>query len=225
MEKNKILYEADIEFFQQRLQDWFTQNGRNFPWRSESATNYELIISEIFLQRTKAETVANFLPNFLEQYSSWYELGNASEYDLQNVLTPLGLYKQRGSRLFKLAQEIKARKGEFPNDRNEVQEMSMMGQYLTNAYELYILNKKSPLLDVNMTRVLERFFGNRKLSDIRHDPYLQTLSYRVVNVDNSKQLNWAILDFASAICKSRRPKCNECVISSKCKYYAVNKNL
>lgn len=54
--------------------------------------------------------------------------------------------------------------------------MPMMGQYITNAFELYILNilkKKSPLLDVNMARLLERFFGERKLADIRHDPYFR----------------------------------------------------
>ncbi len=85
----------------------------------------------------------------------------------------------------------------------------MMGQYITNAFELYILKKQSPLLDINMARLLERFFGKRQLVDIRHDPYLQTLAYRVVNIENSKELNWAILDFAALICKRNKPLCNK----------------
>ena len=223
MDKVEFTYESDIEYFQEKLLDWFLGNGRTFLWRNKSATNYELIISEVFLQRTKAETVSKFLPDFLKKYSSWKQLGDATELELQEITKPLGLYKQRGSRLYKLAQDLKRRKGRFPKERNQVAEMPMMGQYITNAFELYILKKKSPLLDVNMARLLERFFGERKLADIRHDPYLQTLAYRVVNIDKSKELNWAILDYASLICKKTKPLCFQCSLNSKCKHFAVSK--
>lgn len=223
MNKVKFIYESDIEYFQDKLLEWYRVNGRNFLWRNKSATNYELIISEVFLQRTKAETVSKFLPDFLKKYSSWKQLGEATELDLQEITKPLGLYKQRGSRLYKLAQELKRRKGRFPNERNQVAEIPMMGQYITNAFELYVLKKKSPLLDVNMARLLERFFGERKLADIRHDPYLQTLAYRVINIEESKVLNWAILDYASLICKKIKPLCFQCLLNSKCKHFVVSK--
>ena len=104
-----------------------------FPWRNPSATNYERIISEILLQRTKAETVSKFFPMFIKKYPSWKKLGDTFEEELKETLKPLGLYNQRGNRLYKLAQEMKKRNGQFPNDKNEVEEMSMMGQYITNA--------------------------------------------------------------------------------------------
>jgi A/G-specific adenine glycosylase len=217
-ENINIIDESKIEFFQNELLNWFVENGRDFTWRMKSATNYEFIISEVFLQRTKAETVANFLPEFIKRYPSWKTLGEASELELQTILKPIGLFKQRGSRLYKLAQELKLRNGIFPSNRNEVEEIPMMGQYITNAFELYVLKKKSPLLDVNMARILERFFGKRKLADIRHDPYLQTLAYRVVNVEKSKELNWAILDFATLVCKTSQPACDSCCIYKKCNY-------
>ncbi len=223
MDKVEFIYESDIEYFQEKLLVWYQNNGRTFLWRNKSATNYELIISEVFLQRTKAETVSKFLPDFLKTYPSWKQLGEATEIELQEITKPLGLYKQRGSRIYKLAQELKKRKGRFPKERNQVAEMPMMGQYITNAFELYILKKKSPLLDVNMARLLERFFGERKLADIRHDPYLQTLAYRVVNNKKSKELNWAILDYASLICKKIKPLCFQCVLNSKCKHIVVSK--
>lgn len=222
MNKVDFIYESDIEYFQEKLLDWFQENGRTFLWRNKSATNYELIISEVFLQRTKAETVSKFLPNFFKKYSSWRQLGDATELELQEITKPLGLYKQRGSRLYKLAQELKRRKGRFPIERNQVAELPMMGQYITNAFELYILKKKSPLLDVNMARLLERFFGERKLADIRYDPYLQTLAYRIVDVKEPKILNWAILDYASLICKKNLPHCEGCKLCQSCHYYAVN---
>lgn len=173
--------EDQIKNFQDKILKWFEENGRHFPWRNKSATNYQLIISEVLLQRTKAETVSKFFTIFIKKYPSWKQLASATEIELQQVLWPLGLYNQRGSRLYKLAQEMKRRNGRFPNNRADVEEIPMMGQYITNAYDLFILKRSSPLLDVNMARVLERYFGSRKMADIRFDPYLQNLSIKVVN--------------------------------------------
>jgi A/G-specific adenine glycosylase len=222
-ENVKVIDEEKIHYFQNELLNWYEKNGRDFPWRQKSASNYELIISEIFLQRTKAETVAKFLPNFLKKYHNWEKLSKATEFELQADLEQIGLQKQRGSRLFKLAQTLKARNGVFPETRNEIEEIPMMGQYITNAYELYILKKKRPLLDVNMARLLERFFGKRQMVDIRYDPYLQTLAYRIVNIDWPININWAVLDFAAIVCKKKKPVCHRCPLCQKCNYFIQEK--
>lgn len=206
---------SDIKYFQKIILEWYSKNGRDFVWRKKTITNYEIIIAEIFLQRTKAETVNKFLPYFYEKYPNWKQLGEATEIDLQTTLRPLGLYNQRGTRLYKLAQEIKKRNGIFPRRREVVEELPMMGQYITNAFELYILNKPAPLLDVNMARVLERYFRPRELSDIRYDPFLQNLASEVVKNSYSKEINWAVLDLASIVCTSK-PKCLECPLKIKC---------
>lgn len=216
-----FIYESDIKYFQQKILKWYLEYGRDFPWRKENASNYELIISEIFLQRTRAVTVAGFLPIFLNKYPTWEELMNATEKQIQKFIKPLGLYRQRGSKIYKLVQELKQRNLNLPTERNQLEELPMFGQYITNAFELYIMKKRSPLLDINMARLLERFFGKRKRTNIQHDPYLQTLAYRVVDVKKSKELNWGILDFASLVCKKRNQDCYNCVIIRKCKYYKL----
>jgi A/G-specific adenine glycosylase len=207
-----------IKFFQDQILEWYEKNERKFPWRNKSATIYERIISEVLLQRTKAETVAKYFPIFIKKYPSWIQLGNASEQDLQEILKPLGLYKQRASRLHMLAQELKKRNGAFPKERSQVEEFPMMGQYITNAYAIFILKKPAPLLDGNMARVLERFFGSRKLADIRYDSYLQVLSQRIVEIIQIKEINWSILDYSALICIKNKPKCKICIFASKCKY-------
>jgi A/G-specific adenine glycosylase len=208
----------NIKYFQEKLLDWYKENGRYFPWRKKSASNYELIISEVLLQRTKAETVAKFFPKFLKKFPSWKQLSFASEAELQLALLPIGLFRQRGTRLFKLAQEIKIRNGKFPSSRAEVEDIPMMGQYIANAYELFILKHPSPLLDVNMARVLERYFGKRKLTDIRYDPYIQILAHEVIKHEKTKEINWAILDYGAIICYKNQPNCDKCKLNDRCKY-------
>lgn len=215
----KNVNEAVIKNFQEILLSWFKTNRRQFPWRKNKLTSYHVIISEILLQRTKAETVAKFLPSFIKKYPSWRKLGYASEEELEDALKPLGLHIQKANRLYKLSQAMKKRNGRFPKSRSEFEKLPMIGPYIANAYELFICDKNLPLLDVNMARVLERYFGPRKLSDIRDDPYLQDLAHKVVNIKQSKEINWAILDYAQLVCKARKPKCDICKLSLSCRYY------
>lgn len=208
-----------ITFFQQIMLDWFAKNGRNFRWRNKGLTHYQYVIAEVLLQRTKAETVAKFYDNFLSDFHNWKSLANANQELLENYLRPIGLYRQRSRRLIKLAEEMVKRNGRLPKDRTELESIPFMGQYIANAVELVIFNQSSPLLDVNMARVLERFFGPRKMADIRYDTYLQNLSKKIVDHEDSKKLNWGVLDFAAHTCTANNPKCLNCPLKIKCKYF------
>jgi A/G-specific adenine glycosylase len=182
-------------------------------------------MAEVLLQRTKAETVAKFYPRILKKYPNWKILATAAMEDLEVDLKPLGLYKQRALRVFKLAGEMKKRNGRLPKNYEEIKTIPMFGQYIANAVMLLVYEKPYPLLDVNMSRVLERFFGPRDMSDIRYDPYLQDLASRIIDVPEPNVINWAILDFAAAVCKARNPACKECVLNWQCKFYRENRKV
>lgn len=208
-----------IKFFQEELLKWYKANGRKFLWRKKGLTHYQYIIAEVLLQRTKAETVAKFYPSFIKDFPNWKALANADIQKLEDYLKPVGLYRQRSKRLILLAKEMVKRNGRLPNEREDLESIPFMGQYIANAVELVIFNQASPLVDVNMARVLERFFGPRKMADIRYDPYLQELSYKIVEHENAKEINWAILDFAAITCKVKKPNCEKCIFKEKCSYY------
>jgi A/G-specific adenine glycosylase len=106
----------------------------------------------------------------------------------------------------------------LPVNREDLEKVPVMGQYIANAVELLIYQRAKPLLDVNMARVLERYFGPRQKVDIRFDSYLQTLAHDIVKHDKSKKISWAILDFAAIICQARMPKCAMCLLSDNCRF-------
>jgi A/G-specific adenine glycosylase len=116
------------------------------------------------------------------------------------------------------------RRGVFPRRREEIEKLPNIGQYIANAILLLCHGEPQPLLDVNMARVLERFFGPRTLADIRYDPYLQSLAKAVVNSSDPVLINWAILDHATLICRISGPLCSGCPLSSKCKFAKANKS-
>lgn len=217
--------ENNIKELQEKLIEWDMSNGRKFPWRNKGLTNYQIIIAETLLQRTKAETVAKFYGQFIMNFQNWESLANSNLKTLEEYLKPIGLYRQRAKRLQNLSIEMVKRKGKLPKNRKDLESIPFLGQYIANSIELIIFKLPSPLIDVNMVRLLERYFGERKMADIRYDPYLQKLCYKVVNHPDSKKINWAILDFAALVCKARKPLCSICPISVKCKYFMKLKNM
>jgi len=217
-----VKLEVDLRFFKRYIIYWHRTNDRKFPWRRSRVTQYQKIIAELLLQRTKAETVASFYPRFINRFPNWKTLAAASEHEIQEIIKPIGLWKRRSTSLKKLAIVMHERNGRFPKIREDIDKLPGVGQYIANSIELLCHKKAMPLLDVNMARVLERFFGPRKLADIRYDPYLQELAYKVVETKEPIKMNWAILDFAALVCKSRKPLCSDCPIASHCKYYIQN---
>jgi A/G-specific adenine glycosylase len=211
--------EERINEFRQDLIKWFREHGRHFLWRNKSATLYQRIIAEVLLQRTQAGTAGRFLPRFLSTYPSWKRLSQATEQELMEYLKPIGLWRQRASVLTRLASEMVSRKGRFPNQREEIEELPGIGQYIASAVLLFQSGERQPLLDSNMARLLERYFGPRKLVDIRYDPYLQTLSRKVLQEGDPIELNWAMLDHAALICILKRPLCISCPLNQNCRFF------
>jgi A/G-specific adenine glycosylase len=206
-------------WFRKKLEKWFKLNRRRFPWRNKSASKYQLIITEVLLQRTQAETVSRFYPQFIKKFPSWKVLAKAKKKDLQNFLKPIGLWRQRANAIKNLSTEMAKRNGRFPKTREEIEKIPAVGQYIANAVLMFCHEQPQPLLDVNMARVLERFFGPRKLADIRYDPYLQKLVRDVLPKRRFREFNWAILDFASLVCKPQKPLCCECCLNQRCRYF------
>lgn len=207
-----------IARFRADLLRWFEKHGRKFPWRKSTASKYELIITEVLLQRTRAETVATFFPRFVRGFPSWRKLSSASIAQLEDYLRPIGLWRRRAISFQSLAREMAKRNGCFPKERVDIEALPGVGQYIANAVLMFCHGIPQPLLDANLARVLERVFGPRKLADIRYDPYLQDLAKKVVDCEYAKKVNWAILDLAANVCLKKKPRCSECPLASVCKY-------
>lgn len=200
-----------------RLEIWFQLQGRSFPWRTKSATNYHKVVCEILLQRTRAETVSSVYHEFFKIFPGWKKIANTSTSKIEKHLKPLGLWKRRSRSLHYLAKALQKTQGKFPPNREEIDRLPAVGQYVGNSIELFIHGRPLPLLDVNMSRIIERYFRPRKLADIRHDPWLQDLAKTIITLGKDPvKLNWSMLDLGGTICVPRKPRCDLCPIRRGC---------
>ena len=207
-----------VPWFREQVLIWSQSNKRSFPWREANRTPYEIVVAEILLQRTPASSVAKIYPLFLDCYPSWASLSQATKEELEASIKNLGLSRLKAEIFRNLCQAIEEGKGTIPVTRSELEQIKGVGQYTASALLTIIHGQREPLVDVNMARVLGRFFGRRIPSDVRDDPYLHILSRYIVNTKDCLQINWAILDLSALICKFTRPLCQECPLKTRCHY-------
>ena len=209
-----------VSWFRRRLRGWFKKNRRHFPWRDPERSLYEILVAEIMLRQTKAGTVAQIYPLFLAKYPDFSHLSKAPIEDLQEAIKPLGLWRQKAAVFLEVAQAVLENDGQLPSSRKELESLMHIGQYISSVILTTFHGKAEPFIDVNTARVVDRFFGPRKLVDIRYDPYLKAISSLIVkNPRESLTLNWAILDFAALVCKAIKPLCPTCPMKSNCLYF------
>jgi A/G-specific adenine glycosylase len=207
-----------ISWLRGRLLSWFARNGRSFPWREPVRVPYEVVVAEILLQRTTAAGVARAYPGFVDRYPSWASLEQAPLEDLENVLRPLGLWRQKALAFQHLARSIEGRGGVVPRTRTELERLPGIGPYTASAVLAIVYGRAEPLFDVNMARLLGRFLGSLERTEASPRRTLHALALRLVSSKRSLEVNWAALDFGARVCKARRPLCQECPLRTRCAY-------
>jgi A/G-specific adenine glycosylase len=207
-----------ISWLRGRLLSWFARNGRSFPWREPTRTPYEVVVTEILLQRTTAVAVARAYVGFLKCYPSWIALAQSPLVDLENALRPLGLWRQKALAFKQLAQSIELNGGIVPGTRKELERLPGIGPYTASAVLAIVYGRAEPLLDVNMARLLGRFLGPPEGLEAKPKRMLHALALRLVRSKRALEVNWAVLDFGALVCRARRPLCPECPLRARCQY-------
>ena len=209
-----------VNKYRKLLLTWYQLNRRNFPWRREIG-DYHIIVTEILLQQTKAERVANYYSTFFHKYPSWEKLYYNAKTKIEKDLKPLGLQKQRAKRLKDLSSTVGPRGPTTEQLRNNKDSFPSIGFYISRCIDVFIFNKKKAVIDTNINRILNRNFGKREKVDYRYDLELHQVADKLVPRNNPKEFNWAWLDLGALICKPKTPRCTDCPINSFCMKYNV----
>ena len=200
-----------------RLLDWFEKHGRHdLPWQRK-ATPYRVWISEIMLQQTQVVTVIPYFERFIKTFPDVEALANAT---LDNVLhhwTGLGYYA-RARNLHKAAKIItKEAKGHFPSSLDDLIALpgigcSTAGAILSLAYE-----KREPILDGNVKRVLSRYHGVEGWPGKKKiEAELWSYAESHTPTESVRDYTQAIMDLGATVCIRRHPHCDACPLTKGC---------
>ena len=201
------------------LLEWYAAQGRDLPWR-RTHDPYAILVSEIMLQQTRAQTVIPYYEKFLERFPTARDLAEAAETEVLRRWSGLGYYRRARS-LHGIARETVARyAGRLPDDGAALQRLSGIGRYTAGAILAFAHSKDAALVDTNVRRVLGRvFLGPRRLKRLRGEKVMWDLAESLIPAGRAYDYNQALMDFGATRCTARKPRCPRCPMKAFCRSY------
>lgn len=199
--------------------NWFRKHGRDFPWRKKGTTPYAFLITEMLLRQTRASHVVKVWEPFLRDYPDPMSLVNASRSELEARLKVLGFGKQRAEALQAAANWlIENHNGKVPDKLEDLLIIPHIGNYSARAILCFAFGHRIEIVDTNVLRLFSRYFGIHLKPDIRRAPQAWEIARGILPKEKQKsqQHNYGLLDFTADICKSGRPRCEICPVSTSC---------
>lgn len=147
----------------------------------------------------------------------------ATVSELEDLLRPLGFFF-RAARLHQTAQIIaKEYGGKVPDSELKLLELPGVGRYTARAICASVFNQPLAILDTNVARILERFFGLRGERVKSRCKLLWQAAELTAPPSKVGQWNLTLLDLGALVCTARKPNCTSCPLAKKCSWYAMNR--
>lgn len=178
-------------------------------------------MAEFLLQKTNASTVAPIYQAFLSQYPTPNALAAAPVEKVTSLLQPLGL-SFRADRLLQSVQVIlEDYGGDVPRKEAELLALPGVGKYTARAICTSAFGQPLAVLDTNVARILERFFGLQGGRVKSRCKILWSAAERAAPDTEVGKWNLTLLDFGAAVCTAKNPHCAECPLRQQCEYQTL----
>ena len=184
---------------QELLLAWYSQNGRDLPWR-HTHDPYAILVSEVMLQQTQVSRVVPRYLAWLERWPNAAALAAATPAEVIEAWSGLG-YNRRAVNLHRCAQAVVGARWVPSRSSRSCARCLGIGPYTAAAIACFAFGDQVAAPDVNARRVLGRAFG---------DPDLPPPPGRAY------EWNQALFDLGSGICIARRPRCQLCPLAAGC---------
>ncbi|KAL0581509.1 hypothetical protein V5O48_000567 [Marasmius crinis-equi] len=228
---------------QDALLKWYytVRDSRGMPWRKpynptltpkeRAQRAYEVWISEIMLQQTQVATVIPYYNAWMEKFPTIEHLAMSCIEDVNALWKGLGYYS-RASRLLAGAQKaVKEYGARLPDNAKDMEaNIPGIGRYSAGAICSIAYGERVPVLDGNVHRLLSRMLALH--ASPKSKPTLDILwsaadamvrgsdLAHASNDDLSKKypgdINQALIELGSTVCKVRDPSCSTCPLRSWC---------
>jgi len=198
-----IMGKIERDEFRDKLLEWYEKGGRSFYWRENKLTPFKVLVLEMLLKRTKAETVDNMAKEVLNKLSSPEKTLNKQEEEIKELIRPLGLYNRRSKNIRNVCRSlIENFDGEVPETRNDLLSVNGIGNYIADAILCFSFEKPVMVLDTNTAKVAKFYFNLKVPDDLRQDQKIKGLMEPLVPEDHPRKFNWALIDIGSEIKKT-----------------------
>lgn len=171
------------------------------------------------LQQTQVARVIDRYRDFLQRFPTLDDVAAAPPTRVLEAWEGLGYYA-RARNLHRLAQHVaQERGGAFPSDPAELQRLPGVGAYTAGAVASFAFERRAPLVDTNVARVLRRVFAPRiQPKTAAGERAVWTLAERALPRGGRTAWvhNQGVMELGALVCTARITCCGACPVRGIC---------
>lgn len=184
-----------------------------YPWRESQG--YPLAVAEILLQKTRGDAIEGVWRRVVTGYPAPSDLARARRAQLEKIVAPLGLGRQRASRLRLMARDWDEIRAGGP--------VRGLGPYGLAMVRLSMgLRASTVPVDGNIARVVTRVHGwEFERGEPRKKPQVREAVDQLIRRRTSGRATealYALVDLGAIVCKPRSPDCHLCPLERRCEF-------
>ena len=178
--------------------------------------DYELVIAVMLSAQTTDKSVNAVTPILFKKYPTLDALYNAPLEDIEEIIKPIGLYKNKAKNLKGIVQDLVDRfNGVVPSDKEQLMTLPGVGNKTAGVIRAEIFQIPDLPVDTHILRISKRL-NLAKKDDEPID--VERKLKKIIPEERWIKSHHQLIHFGRYYCIARSPKCESCKISDMCIY-------
>ena len=178
--------------------------------------DYELLIATVLSAQCTDKRVNEVTKVLFAKYNL-AGLKNADIKDIEAIIRPCGSHTKKAQYIKTIATRlIDDYNGTVPNNREYLESLPGVGRKTCNVVLSNIYDVPAIAVDTHVSRVSKRLGLAKEDDDVL---VIEQKLMKKFPKDKWSRLHHQFVLFGRYHCTARNPKCNDCLLKSKCKYY------
>lgn len=174
-----------------------------------------LIATRLSAQCTDAR-VNIITPVLFDKYKTLEDFISADENDVQKIIYSCGFYRQKSRDIIGLAKMIKQRfNGRVPDTIEDLTTLPGVGRKTANLIMGDVYKKPAVVADTHLIRISNRL----GLVDTKDPLKVELQLKKLLPPEESNDFCHRCVLHGRAVCDSRKPKCENCVMKGFCLFF------
>ena len=182
-------------------------------------TPFEMLVAVILSAQCTDERVNKTTPDIFKKYNTPEDFANMDLALLENLIHPCGFYKNKAKNI-KATSQILVEKynSEVPKTMEELISLPGVGRKTANVIMLEVFNNPQGVaVDTHCKRIANRIGLSHKADPEKIEEDILKKFPKKYYYD----LNHVLIWHGRNTCMARKPKCENCPISSYCEYFKL----
>lgn len=182
------------------------------------STPLELAVATILSAQTTDVRVNQVTPKLFARYPDAAAYAAADRFEMQDMLLPLGFFRNKTDSLMKLGHALTERHdGEIPGTLDELVALPGIGRKTANVILGNAFDVPGITVDTHFQRLTQRWQWTRETDPVK----IESAVGELIERRDWTMLSHRVIFHGRRVCHARKPACGACTLRRDCPSYGI----